>query len=280
MRWMIASAEPKIARLDSRALVRVAGPDAESFLQGLLTQNVEGMTAGLDLVFAAMLTPQGKLLFDLFVGADEAGLLLDVAAQRRDALVQRLSMYRLRAKVEIGAIEGGVFAAWAPGGDLHWTWGEPLLWAPDPRLIDLGVRIYGGEGETGASEDDYEAWRLSLGVPDPARDAQADKTFPIEANFDLLNGIDFRKGCFVGQETTSRMKRRGQIKNRMLPIAFEGPAPEPGAELLAGTLRAGDVLTGREGRAMALVRLDRIEGQDLTVDGRPVTVHRPHWFEG
>jgi folate-binding Fe-S cluster repair protein YgfZ len=93
-----------------------------------------------------------------------------------------------------------------------------------------------------------------------------------------LNGIDFQKGCFVGQETTSRMKRRGQVKSRMLPIVFEGAAPAAGSEILAGTLRAGEVLSGIDRRAMALVRLDRIAGAELTVDGRPVRVERPAWF--
>ena len=105
-----------------------------------------------------------------------------------------------------------------------------------------------------------------------------DKTYPIEADFDLLNGIDFQKGCFVGQETTSRMKRRGAIKTRMLPIAFEGPPPPSGTEVLAGELRAGEVLSGRDGRAMALLRLDRIEGAELTADGRPVAGRAPAWM--
>jgi tRNA-modifying protein YgfZ len=119
---------------------------------------------------------------------------------------------------------------------------------------------------------------LALGVPDPARDCPPETAYPIEANFDLLNGIDFQKGCFVGQETTSRTKRRGAIKTRMLPIAFEGPAPAFGAEVLAGTLRAGEVHTGGDGHAMALLRLDRIEGASLTVDNRAVTVATPAYF--
>ena len=116
-----------------------------------------------------------------------------------------------------------------------------------------------------------------MGLPDPATDAPLDKTYPIEANFDLLNGIDFHKGCFVGQETTSSMKRRGAIRNRMLPIAFDGAPPPFGAEVLNGDLRGGEVLGGREGAAMALLRLDRLEGR-LTVDGRPVTARRPGWM--
>lgn len=110
-------------------------------------------------------------------------------------------------------------------------------------------------------------------MPDPTRDVD-DGTYPIEANFDLLNGIDFAKGCFVGQETTSRMKRRGEIKKRMLPLAFDGPAPTAGSEVLNGDLRAGEVLTGRDGAAMALVRLDRLDG-NLTVEGRTAKVRRP-----
>src|SRR5207245_6215597 len=132
----------------------------------------------------------------------------------------------------------------------------------DPRLPELGWRGYGASlppGVAVADEDAREAQKLRLGVPGPA-DWGSDKTYPIEANFDLLNGIDFKKGCFVGQETTSRMKRRGQIKNRMLPIAFEGQPPAPGAEVLAGELRAGEVRSGRDGRAIALLRLDRIAG--------------------
>jgi folate-binding protein YgfZ len=257
---------PRIARLDSRALIRVTGPDARPFLHNLLTQDVETLTAG-QLRFGALLSPPGRLLFDLFLLGIEDGVLLDVAADRREALLQRLAMYRLRANVAVEADDGAVWAVWN---------GETEGFAPDPRTPALGGRRYGGVIETNASEDDWQAHRLTVGVPDPAADAPSDKTYPIEADFDLLNGIDFQKGCFVGQETTSRMKRRGVIKNRMLPIAFDGPAPPFGAEVLNGTLRAGEVLGGRDGAAMALVRLDRIDGA-LTVDGRAVTVRRPDW---
>jgi tRNA-modifying protein YgfZ len=255
------------AILSSRALVRLAGPDWRSFLQGLITQEVEGLQPG-EIRFGALLTPQGRLLYDLFVAADADGALLDVAAEHRAALIQRLTMYRLRAKVEIAADDGAVSAAWGqqPQGD---------GWLADPRLPALGWRRYGAA--EGAEEAAYEAHRLGLGVPGPA-DWGSERTYPIEADFDLLNGIDFKKGCFVGQETTSRMKRRGQIKNRMLPLVFDGAAPAFGTEVLAGELRAGEVLSGRDGRAMALLRLDRIEGAALTADGRLVQVERPEWM--
>jgi folate-binding protein YgfZ len=149
----------------------------------------------------------------------------------------------------------------------------------DPRLPQLGFRGYGASAPADAVVSDeaaYDAHRLALGVPGPA-DWGSDKTYPIEANFDLLGAIDFKKGCFVGQETTSRMKRRGQIKTRMLPIAFAGAPPAPGTEVLAGELRAGEVCSGGDGRAIAALRLDRISGA-LTVDGRPVRVGRPAWI--
>jgi folate-binding protein YgfZ len=254
------------AALPSRATIALSGPDWRSFLQGLITQDVETMAPG-EARFGALLTPQGRLLHDLFVVGREDGAWLDVDAGRREAIVQRLTMYRLRAKVEIVTDDAAVSAALEPGPD--------GAWVRDPRLPELGWRGYGAAGSQ--DEAAYEAHRLALGVPGPA-DWGVDKTYPIEADFDLLNGIDFKKGCFVGQETTSRMKRRGQIKSRMLPIAFEGAAPAQGSEILAGELRAGEVLSGAEGRAMALLRLVRAAGGGLTVEGRPVAVEQPWWF--
>lgn len=265
------------APLPSRALIALSGPDWRDFLQGLITQDVATLGVG-EARFGALLTPQGRLLYDLFVvGREDGGGWLDVLAEHRAAIVQRLTMYRLRAKVEIAPDETQVSslfhreAVFPPGGE---------GFVADPRLPALGWRGYGAEPPAGARVADEavrDAFKLELGVPGPA-DWGSDKTYPIEANFDLLNGIDFQKGCFVGQETTSRMKRRGQIKSRMLPIAFDGPPPAPGAEVLAGDLRAGVVTSSGEGRAMALLRLDRAEGQSLTVDGRPVRLERPAWL--
>lgn len=256
-----------IARLDSRATIRVSGPDARAFLHNLLTQSVEDLAPG-ELRFSALLSPPGRLLFDLFLLGEADGVLLDVAAAQREALIQRLTLYRLRARVEITAADDKVFAAWDKPAE---------GFIPDPRLAALGGRRYGGEPTVTASEDDWQAHRLALGVPDPAVDAAGDRIYATEADFDLLNGIDFAKGCFIGQETTSRMKRRGGVRSRMLPLAFDGPPPPPGAEVLNGERRAGEVLSGRDGRAMALLRLDRLDG-DLTVDGRPVRVERPRWM--
>lgn len=268
-------AKAKIARLHDRALVSVSGPDWRSFLQGLLTQDIETLSVG-ELRYGALLAPQGRLLFDLFIEGGEDGALVEVEASRRDEFIQRLSMYRLRAKVTIERAEGGVFVLWDTEAA-----GDP--WRPDPRLRALGFRAYAlrapdAPAATEVEADAYHAHRLALGVPDPGRDCAGETTYPIEANLDLLNGVDFRKGCFVGQETTSRMKRRGPVKSRILPLAFDGEPPPPGAEVLAGALRAGELRTGGAGRALALLRLDRIAGADLTVEGRPVRVETPDWI--
>jgi folate-binding protein YgfZ len=267
------------AHLQSRALIAVGGEDWRSFLQGLITQDVETLAPG-EARFGALLTPQGRLLFDLFVVGRDDGCWLDVEAESRDALVQRLTMYRLRAKVTIEPDD-------RPAGVLFAQVGAPPApaspgWVRDPRLPELGWRGYGvapPQGAVAALETDREDQKLRLGVPGPA-DWGSDRTYPIEANFDLLNGIDFRKGCFVGQETTSRMKRRGQVKSRMLPIRFDGPSPAAGAEVLAGDLRAGVVTSARGGRGIALVRLDRALGAALTVEGRPAAVEVPAWMAG
>jgi folate-binding protein YgfZ len=262
-----------IAHLASRALIGLVGPDWKSFLQGLVTQDVETLAVG-ELRYGALLTPQGRLINDLFVWGDDAGGVLDVTANAREALIAKLKMYRLRAKVEIAPLNNQMFAAWGdapadiPGG-----------WRADPRLPALGLR---GAAETIANalpEAAYDAHRLALGVPDPAKDG-VESDYPIEANLDLLHGIDFKKGCFVGQETTSRMHRRGVVKTRMAPIAFDGPPPPFGAQILAGERRAGEVRGGIDGRAMAVLRIDRTGAEPLTADGRPLALDLPLWLAG
>ncbi len=250
--------------LTDRALVAVSGPDWRSFLQGLISQDVDSLQPG-ELRYGLLLSPQGRILFDLFILGTDDGCLLDVPAAGREALMQRLKIYKLRAKVEIAADERAV-AASLTGGD---------GWLADPRLPALGFRAYGVEGGDGL--DAYDAHRLTLGVPGPA-DWGDDKLYALEADLDHLSAIDFHKGCFIGQETASRMKRRGQVKSRTLPVVFDGPAPASGSEVRAGEHRAGEILSGRDGRALALLRLDRIEGQDLSVDGRPMRLERPDWL--
>ena len=259
----------QIARLSDRALVSVIGPDADEWLQGLVTQTVTGLGPG-EVRHAAFLTPQGRLVADFIVQRTPDGLLLDVAAAERDSLVGRLSLYRLRAKVEVSAIAGEVHAGW--GG------GDPVASAAwDPRLAALGWRRLGGDAPltVNATLEDYTRHRRSLGVAETSADGLADRLYAIEANFDLLNGIDFRKGCFIGQETTSRMKRRNGVRSRILPFAGAGACP--GDEVLNGDLRAGEVLAADVDGGLALMRLDRCKGE-LSVSGRALALAPPLWL--
>jgi hypothetical protein len=269
---------PPIARfaaLPGRAVIAVSGQDWRDFLQGLVTQDVLTLSPG-EIRFAAMLTPQGRLLFDLFLVGQGDGCLIDVAAGHRPALLHRLKMYRLRAKVDLADGDAIVTALWGAEA-------APPGWSLDPRAPGLGWRGYPGAAPADAAvatEADYDDHRLALGLPGPA-DWGHDKAYPIEANFDLLGGIDFKKGCFVGQETTSRMKRRGVVKSRMAPIAVDGVPPQAGAALLAGNLRTGQVTSASADGAMALLRLDRLAEGALTLeDGRPWRVAWPAWMAG
>ncbi len=262
-----------VARLQSRALVSLSGPDWRAFLQGLITQDALTLSPG-EIRLAALLTPQGRMLFDLFLVGQGEDCLIDCAAADQAALIDRLTLYRLRARADIAASSATVLAAWGMDD-------PPDGFSLDPRAPGLGFRAYGAtlpDGVAIMDEAAYDAHRLSLGVPSTP-DWASQATYPIEANFDLLGGIDFKKGCFVGQETTSRMKRRGAIRSRMAPITWGGPRPAPGGELLAGDLRAGEIRSVQGDRAMALLRLDRLETGPLTYgDGHPWRPLWPDWL--
>ena len=263
------------AHLDDRALVSVTGQDALSWLEGLVTQSLAEMTRG-ELRHAALLSPQGRLLADMLVQRSEDGLLLDVDAAGAEGLVARLGLYRLRADVRLEVVAGAVHAVWGDGAGDGNGGGAP----PDPRLSDLGVRWLGHAPPQplNASRADYVRHRRRLGVAETAADGLSDRIYVTEANLDLLNGVDFHKGCYVGQETTSRMKRRNGIRSRILPVTLaEGLELRAGDELLNGELRAGEVLASADGAALALIRLDRLAALS-TADGRAVVVTHPAWM--
>ena len=245
-----------------RALLSIAGEDARDWLQSLVTNDVRRLAPG-RAVYAALLSAQGKYLFDFFlVDAGGGRILLDVAADRAAALLPRLNLYRLRRKVAVEPAEGwGVALLW--GGD---GVPEAALAVPDPRDPALGWRLYGPDaapppGTAPASVDDYDAIRIRLAVPESGADLIPDDSYILEAGFERLNGVDFRKGCYVGQEVTARMHHKTELRKGLRRVRIEGTAPPPGAELLtaegkvAGTLHsaAGDI-------GLANVRFDRIGG--------------------
>jgi folate-binding protein YgfZ len=264
-------------RLD-RTLIRVSGPDSAAFLDNLLTQDVQKL-AGAGVQYAALLTPQGKVSADMLLWAAEDGVIIECDASRGPDLMRRLAMYKLRAQVAFEDVSGAFAACYRqkPFANAH----------PDPRFPDgaLGWRAILPSGEATAVSDggSCDAHRLALGVPDLARDAQPDEVFAGEALLEELRGVDFQKGCFVGQENVSRMKRRATTRKKFCPIAFDGEPPAFGVAVRSGAAELGSVRTGTAGRAMALLRLDRAleavaEGKELEADGRPIRLDPPAWL--
>lgn len=255
-----------IALLPDRAVVTVSCEDAESFLQGILTCNVETLEPG-EARLGALLSPQGKILFDFLVSRTGEGFRLEAAAEKMADLVKRLGLYRLRAKVAIAADPALVVAASWDGSETS----AEVESIRDGRLPALGRRLYAGTGafSTDAGEDAYHAHRIALGIPEGGRDFAYGDAFPHEALMDQLGGVDFKKGCYVGQEVVSRMQHRGTARTRVVPVVFvNGEAPEPGTEVTAGQKVLG-VTGSRAGtRGLATIRLDRLA--DALVTGEPL----------
>ena len=238
----------KTALLPDRGVVRVDGGDAEKLLQGIITNDMDCWPAQ-PAVIAALLTPQGKILFEFFVARHGGGFLLETAADKTAELVKRLEMYRLRAKVDIedASDEFVVLAVWARAAAPP-EHAEQMSHMFDPRLPELGMRTLCGarcriatdgrsrpRGQRDAA--DYHAHRIALGVPEGGKDYAFGDTFPHEANLDLLNGVSFTKGCFVGQEVVSRMQHRGTARKRVVIVEARHAAADRAAEIMAG---AGD----------------------------------------
>jgi folate-binding protein YgfZ len=264
---MTAGDEPKVAALPSRAVLRVSGQDARTWLQGLVTNDVEAIPPG-EARFAALLTPQGKIIGDFLVTPDGDGLLLDCAADQSAALAKRLSMYKLRAQVAVSEVPSLTVAALWGGAPPAASQGRMFA---DPRSPDLGWRAIAAPdviermGEC-ASEQDWHAHRIACGVPQGGLDFAWGDTFPHEANMDRLNGLDFRKGCYVGQEVVSRVQHRGLARKRVTQVLIDGPAPAAGTEIVDGDIAIGAVGSTAGARGLALVRLDKVE--DAAAAGR------------
>ncbi len=268
----------KAALLPDRGVVKVAGADAAKFLDGLITADLDKVTAG-HARYAALLTPQGKIIADFIVVKvpEDGHYFLDCPRALAPTLVQRLNFYKLRAKLIVEDLSEtlAVLAVWDGDG----TNGPGLAYA-DPRLADLGLRcmisthIAGkAAAEIGATlvdAADYEAHRIALGVPRGGSDFIYNDAFPHEADMDQFGGVDFEKGCFVGQEVVSRMEHRGTARTRVVPVAFDGPPPEAGVSVTAGDTTLGMMGSGSGniGRGLATLRLDRVA--DAIADGTPM----------
>jgi tRNA-modifying protein YgfZ len=293
----------KSALLPERGVIKVVGDDARKFLHGLVTADVLKLKPG-EAKFCALLTPQGKIVADFLLAEAPAtaggGFFLDVERAQIAPLIGKLNLYKLRAKVIVEDLSDilGVLAAWngtSPAGlapqiaEANDTVG---LCYSDPRLPALGLRVMlpphraaAAAAALGAELADaaaYEAHRIALGVPRGGLDFAYGDAFPHEADMDQLGGVDFQKGCYIGQEVVSRMEHRGTARTRAVPVQYDGAAPERAAPVLAGERPLGTMGSAAAGRGIALLRLDRATdalsgGETLTAAGVPIRPIKPDW---
>lgn len=263
----------QIALLAHRGVVELTGPDRVTFLNGLVSNDIA--KAGPETaIWAALLTPQGRYLFDFFVFADETRLLLELTRQDIPALVEKLRRFKLRADVEIAESSENfqVYAIW------QGTPPTAPLTAADPRLPVAGYRCLTPKNMTcSAIAQDYAAHRISLGLPDSAPDLEAGKTLLLEAGFDELHGIDWQKGCYMGQELTARTKYRGLVKRRLVPITVTEPNPPVGTPVLADGQEVGSLRSSAGLHALAMLQVSALK-QPLFIGDQPVEVLRPDWM--
>jgi tRNA-modifying protein YgfZ len=267
--------------LPHRTVIGLAGVDAQKFLQGLISNDMAAVTTD-KAIYAALLTPQGKFLHDMFVVQYGAGYLLDVETVRADQLIALLNRYKLRAQVTVENLTGRfvVCAAWH---DQPQTVGIRFQ---DPRLLVLGWRCF--VEKNSAPENialfDYDQLRLSLGVADGSRDLDIEKDVLLEANFDLLNGISWDKGCYMGQELTARTHFRGLVKKRLFPIRIEGAVPPRGSIIRLDGQDVGD-LRGTSGQlGLAMLRIESVtkaiaNALTLTINMAYLSVSYPEWHK-
>jgi folate-binding protein YgfZ len=287
----------KAALLPDCGVVKVGGDGARSFLHGLVTADILELTPG-TARFCALLTPQGKIIADFIVteapAQDGGGFFLDVQRALCATLIAKLNIYKLRAKVMVEDLSEvlGVLGAWDGSGTTRGGTTRFGLSYADPRLPALGLRVMlpphlAAEaavelGATLADAGQYEAHRIALGVPQGGLDFSYGDAFPHETDMDQLGGVDFTKGCYVGQEVVSRMEHRGTARSRAVPVRYDGTAPAAGAAVTAGDRQVGTMGSSAAGRALALLRLDRVaeavsRDEPLFSGGVQIHLVKPDW---
>ena len=281
---------PHFALLPHRSVIAVGGDDRIEFLQGLISNDTTKVAPG-RAVWAALLTPQGRFLNDMFVVDGGNGtLLLETERERAPALAKKLNLYKLRSKVTVedrsAAMDVAVIFGAAAEKALPIDGAISFV---DPRLADLGVRVLAPTGQAAAllsagglaeaPVDDYDALRLSLGAPDGSRDLPVEKALLLESGFDELNGVDWKKGCYMGQELTARTKYRGLVRKRLFPVRIEGTLPVSGTTVELDGQDVGELRSGAGERAIAMLRVDAARGGGaLTAGGARIVPEFPAWM--
>jgi folate-binding protein YgfZ len=291
-------ADASFVLLEDRGILALSGPDRRPFLQGLVSNDVDKVSPTAAR-YAAFLTAQGKYLHDFMMVEAGESIWLDAEAARLGDLKRRLSMYRLRARVSLdersdlavvaifGAGEAAILGLPSEPGAAR-PLGSGVAFV-DPRLASLGARAIlprenaravladAGIAETGF--DIYDRLRLSLGIPDGSRDLVLEKSILLESGFDELNGVDWQKGCYIGQELTARTRYRGLVKKRLTPVRIEGPAPSSGAAVTADGREIGEMRSSRGGLGLALLRIEPVREGKILAAGESILVPvRPAWM--
>ncbi|MDA5632438.1 MULTISPECIES: CAF17-like 4Fe-4S cluster assembly/insertion protein YgfZ [Rhizobium/Agrobacterium group] len=263
------------AFLADRRLIRVSGTGAEEFLNNLITADVENLGEG-EARASALLTPQGKILFDFLIARDGTDYLIETGAAEQDALLRRLTMYKLRAPVDLKSEA-------AEGVSVFWNEKAPEAGIRDGRFAKAGVDLFRLPGASASGEAAaYEALRVEYGIAESGRDYALQDAFPHDVLMDVNDGVSFKKGCFVGQEVVSRMKHRGTARRRVVTVSAEGPLPDSGTEITTNGKPVGTLGTVCGSTALAIVRIDRIadalaSGTPLLAEDVTVTVALPAW---
>ena len=290
--------------LQNRGLLGVSGDDATDFLQGLVSNDVTRVSPDRAL-YSALLSPQGKFLHDFFIFQIDGGLLIDCEADRLDDLKRKLTMYKLRSKVDLIDRSEDFCVAALIGDDVadaleldvreglakDFLGGVVFI---DPRLAAIGGRAVIPQSEAQASLDkagfpagsldEYETARLHLGLPDGSRDMIVDKAILLENGFNELNGVDWDKGCYMGQELTARTHYRGLVKKRLMPVRVEGSLPASGTKIMLGYVKAGEMRTGQGELGLALIRLDQLKAaidtdSAMSTDEAILHPEKPDWAD-
>ena len=283
--------------LDNRGILKVSGEDKCEFLQGLVSNDVTNISDS-SAIYAAMLTSQGKFLFDFFMYQWKSSILIETEGNRLAQLKKRLNMYKLRAKIDLEDVTASwsVTAIWGsdvltsiglsknPGSATAWQGG---LIAVDPRIPSAGARALLPKNHdiqlpgNSVSHSEYDLHRLDLGLPDGGRDMILEKSILLENGFDELNGINWNKGCYIGQELTARTKYRGLIKKRLVPVKVDGVMPPPGTPILLDGKSVGELRSGRNDRALAILRIEHLQktGSKFTAENATVSPKKPNWAE-
>lgn len=263
------------AHLDDRALIRLAGGDRQKFLQGLITQDIEQLAPNRPL-FAALLTPQGKILFEFFIFEDGPHYFLDCTRDLAPGLLKRLTLYKLRADISL-SLDESLYVCTAGGAF------EARVCGRDPRLEALGWR--GLTDECPPPDDGaYSERRITLGAPELGADFRPETMFLTDVNYDALGAVSYKKGCFVGQEVSSRMKRKGDIRKRTLIASFDSGTLQAGDKLTAGQTSLGEIVSARGATGLAIVRMDRLavaieSGAPIVSGHTPVQLRLPEYLE-